>query len=90
MGAGRAVAGILAASRRAPHGRVFFLSTLGRDHDSRPELLPDVGVIPFTVELGVRSYQSDGSLLGSPSTTAGKVARSFQGPCRAIYDSRGF
>src|SRR5450759_4619948 len=30
-----------------------FLSTLGRDHTLRPKLLPDVGVIPLAVELGV-------------------------------------
>lgn len=42
-----------------------FLSALGEDHTPRPELLPDVGVIPLAVELGVGQYQPDARLLGS-------------------------
>ena len=42
-----------------------FLSTLGRDHTARPELLSDVGVIPLAVELGVCQHQPDARLLGS-------------------------
>src|ERR1700723_2498759 len=33
-----------------------FLSALGGDHALRPELFPDVGVIPFAVELGVGQH----------------------------------
>src|SRR5579864_9235838 len=42
-----------------------FLSALGGDHTLRPELLPDVGVIPLAVELGVGQHQADARLLGS-------------------------
>src|SRR5580693_4792131 len=42
-----------------------FLSALGGDHALRPELFPDVGVIPFAVELGVGQHQPDARLLGS-------------------------
>ena len=42
-----------------------FLPALGGDHTLRAELLPDVGVIPFAVELGVGQHQPDPCLLGS-------------------------
>src|SRR5579862_3543796 len=42
-----------------------FLSALGRDHAPRPELLSDVGVIPFAVEFGVGQHQADACWLGS-------------------------
>src|ERR1700721_1495562 len=41
------------------------LSTLGGNHTLRPELLPDVGVIPLAVELSVGQHQPDPRLLGS-------------------------
>ncbi len=40
-----------------------FLSTLGGDHALCPELLTDVSMIPFAVELCIGQDQSDGSLL---------------------------
>src|SRR5579864_8510104 len=42
-----------------------FLSALGGNHTVGPELLPDVGVIPLAVELGVGQHQPDARLLGS-------------------------
>jgi hypothetical protein len=49
------------------------LSTLGRDHTPRPELLPDVGVIPFAVEFGVGQHQTDARLLGSRFDYRGQI-----------------
>ena len=40
-----------------------FLSTLRRNHTLCPELFPDVGVISFAVEFGVRQHQPDASFL---------------------------
>src|ERR1700682_602774 len=39
-----------------------FLSTLGGDHAVCSELLADIGVIPFAVELGVGQHQPDARL----------------------------
>src|SRR5271170_8492243 len=50
-----------------------FLSPLGGDHALRPKLFPDVGVIPFAVELGVGQHQSDARLLGSRFDDRGQI-----------------
>ena len=42
-----------------------FLSAFGGDHALRPELFPDVGVIPLAVELGVGQHQPDARILRS-------------------------
>ena len=75
-------------SARTPWKRQVFLSPLGRNHALRAELLPDVGVIPLAVELGVGQHQPDPCLLEAVSTTAGKFAQSFHGSRRAICASR--
>jgi hypothetical protein len=41
-----------------------FLFALGGDHTLRPELLPDLGVIPFAVEFGVGQDQPNARLVG--------------------------
>jgi hypothetical protein len=50
-----------------------FLSALGRDHTLRPELLPDVGVIPLAVEFGVGQHQTDARLLGGRFDQRGQI-----------------
>jgi hypothetical protein len=50
-----------------------FLAALGRDHALRPELLPDVSMIPFAVELGVGQHQPDTRLLGSRLDDRGQI-----------------
>src|SRR5271169_3868646 len=50
-----------------------FLSALGRNHTLRPELLPDVSVIPFAVEFGVGQHQADARLLGSRFDDYGQI-----------------
>src|SRR5258708_38232272 len=50
-----------------------FLSALGGDHALRPELFPDVGVIPFAVELGVGQDQPNARLLGSRLDDCGQI-----------------
>jgi hypothetical protein len=65
-----------------------FLSALGGDHAQCPELLPDVSVIPFAVELCVGQYRPDARFSEVASTTAGKFAQSLHRPLRAICDNR--
>src|SRR5580658_10569517 len=50
-----------------------FLSALGGDDALRPELAPDVGMIPFAVEFGVGQHQSDGRSLGSRCDDCGQI-----------------
>jgi hypothetical protein len=50
-----------------------FLSALGRDHTLRPELLPDVGVVPLAVKLDVGQHQPDARLLGSSFDYCGQT-----------------
>src|ERR1700730_6210311 len=72
-------ASVEASRERSPHfGADFmnmpgFLSAFGRDHALRPELLPDVGVIPLAVELGVGQHQPDARLLGGGFDDSGQI-----------------
>ena len=50
-----------------------FLAALGRDHALRPELLPDIGVIPLAVELGVSQHQPGRSFLRSRFDDGGPI-----------------
>src|SRR6202165_589107 len=50
-----------------------FLSALGGDHALRPELFPDVGVIPLAVELGVGQDQPNACLFGSRLDDCGQI-----------------
>lgn len=64
-------ASVEASRERPPHLRAHsvdapgFLSALGGDYTQRAELLPDVGVIPLAVELGVGQNQADARFLPS-------------------------
>ena len=49
------------------------LPALGGDHTLRPELLPDVGVIPLAVELGVGQHQPDARILRSGLDDRGQI-----------------
>jgi len=48
-------------------------ATLGGDHTLRPELLPDIGMIPLAVEFGVGQHQADARLLGSRFDRGGQI-----------------
>ena len=65
--AGKAVSWeMFAASGRALHGCARSSSHAWRESTLfSPELLPDVGVIPLAIELGVGQHQPDPRLLGS-------------------------
>jgi hypothetical protein len=48
-----------------PVGAAGFLPAFGGNHSLSPELLPDIDVIPFAIELCVGQDQPDARLLGS-------------------------
>src|SRR5271167_4913665 len=50
-----------------------FLSALGWNYALRAELLADVGVVPFAVELGIGQHQPDARLLGSRFDDGGQI-----------------
>jgi hypothetical protein len=62
-----------------------FLPPLGRNYAVRPELLPDVGVIPPALSNSTSASTSPIRVCWEAvRTTAGRFARSFHGPRRAI------
>jgi len=61
-----------------------FLPTFGGDHALRTDSLPEIRVIPFSVEFRVGQHHPDACLLGSGLDHCCKFAQSFRGPRRAI------
>jgi hypothetical protein len=82
------------ARKRPPHFGTHsahapgLLPTLAGDHTLGPEPLADISAIPLAVELGVGQDHPRRVCSEAASTTAGKLAQSFQGPRRALCERR--
>ena len=66
------------------------LPTLGGDHTSRSQLLPNVSVVSLAVEFGVGQHQADACLLGSRFDNGRQIRTIVPGTRRAICDSKNF
>jgi hypothetical protein len=67
-----------------------FLSALRGHPALRPELLPNIDVLPLAIESGVGQNQPDGRLLESRCDDSRQICAVVPRPRRAICDSENF